>query len=124
MRRDAATPPGSGTSSKTNLHALWDELIGVQAAEVPRDLATLLEKQITKDQLKVWASGAPEQWAWESYTVAHDSIYPQFKPGTTGANGVPLPPEYYSPKMRAIVNEQIERAGVRLAYVLNLMLHK
>jgi hypothetical protein len=100
--------------TKIKLHALWDRLVEVKTAESSVVLASDLEREITPQQEQEWVKGKPEDWAWEAFTIAHDKIYPDFQPG-----GVPLPATYYSGEMRTIVDEQLERAGVRLAHVLN-----
>jgi hypothetical protein len=109
----------SRTGTKIKLHALWDHLIEVKTAEDPRDLATELEKDITSQNEKDWSKGEAKDWAWESFTIAHDDIYSEFDPGPTDPTGVQTPADYYTGKMRTIVDRQLEKAGVRLAHVLN-----
>jgi len=109
----------SRTGTKIKLHALWDHLIEVKTAENPRELATELEKEITPQDEKDWAKGEVKDWAWESFTIAHDDIYSEFQPGATDSNGIPVPNDYYTGKMRTIIERQLEKAGVRLAHVLN-----
>lgn len=109
----------SRTGTKINLHALWDHLIEVKTTEDPRELATELEKEITAQDEADWNKGEPKGWAWESFTIAHDSIYSEFDPGATDPKGVSTPADYYTGKMRTIVERQLEKAGIRLAHVLN-----
>jgi S1/P1 Nuclease len=109
----------STTGTKIKLHALWDRLIEIQTKESARELASELEQSITDSELSSWQSGTPADWAWESFEIAHDAIYSEFSAGPTDSSGVALPRDYYSTKMRDIVNTQLERAGIRLAWVLN-----
>ena len=109
----------SRTGTKIKLHALWDHLIEVKTVEDSRELATELEKEITAQNEQDWAKGQPKDWAWESFTISHDSIYSELDPGATDPKGIQLPSDYYTGKMRAIVDQQLEKAGVRLAHVLN-----
>lgn len=112
--------PGShAKAAKIKLHALWDRLIEVNTSEDPRELADDLEQRISVEHKASWIQGTPADWAWESYSLAHDSIYSEFSPGPTSAQGVPLPDDYYGPKMRGIVDGQLEKAGIRLAQILN-----
>jgi hypothetical protein len=115
MNPRAPYAPGN----KTKLHALWDLLVEVEPRQSPRDLATALEQKLTDAQQKVWSTGTAADWAWESYNLAREAIYGEFAPGPTGPDGVALPRDYASTKMRDIVDAQLEKAGVRLAWVLN-----
>jgi hypothetical protein len=109
----------SRTGTKIKLHALWDHLIEVKTTEDPRELATELENEIKPQDEQDWAKGEAKDWAWESFTIAHDVIYSEFDPGPTDPKGIQLPSDYYTGKMRTIIEGQLERAGVRLAHVLN-----
>ncbi len=115
-------PPADSTTSgrKIKLHALWDDLIETKATDDPRALATTLENSISDKQKMKWGSGSPADWAWESYLIAKADIYSKFSPGkTSDSNGVALSQDYYAPKMRNIVNSQLSKAGIRLAFVLD-----
>jgi len=79
-------------------------------------------------------------WAFESYQIAKTKIYCISTQDANSSNGIgttkasgstggfatgaqdytdtPLPADYYS-KMRPVVDQQLEKAGIRLAYVLN-----
>ena len=63
----------------------------------------------------MWVQGSVESWAIESYRIAKDRIYWGLpKDGAT----IKLSRDYFA-TMRPIVDMQLERAGVRLAHVLN-----
>lgn len=115
-------PDGSGDGTQTKLHAVWDGLIEVTNTEDPRKLADDLENSSTYNtNHDVWLSGTGtvESWALESYEIAKDKIYPEFTPGPTPAGTeVSLTKDYYK-DMRPIVDEQLEKAGLRLAHILN-----
>ena len=109
----------SRSGRKIKLHALWDHLIEVKTQEEPRELATKLDGQFTGPEKSKWRTGKPEDWAWESYLIAKKDIYSEFSPGpTSDPKGIPLPEDYSDGKMRGIVETQLEKAGVRLAMVL------
>jgi hypothetical protein len=112
------TPGRRGYWAKTKLHHLWDGLIEIRTEEDPRELATELEKRITDQKRTSWLTGDEKDWAFESYTIAKTQIYPGMEPGPQDYTDNPLPSDYYS-KMRPIVDIQLEKAGIRLAYVLN-----
>jgi hypothetical protein len=105
-----------------NLHSFWDNLLEAHAKENPRKLATELEKNITPDDESSWQSDDPKAWAYESFRVARDNIYSELPSGPLLEKnrwGRDLPEDYYTDSMRRIVDERLEKAGVRLAYVLN-----
>jgi hypothetical protein len=104
------------------LHGLWDNLIEPKAKENPRRLASQLGGEISVEDEKEWSKGKPADWAYESFLIAQNDIYEELPEGPLLEKnhwGKDLPEDYYSPKMRAIVDRQLERAGVRLAYLLN-----
>ncbi|MFH1222973.1 MAG: S1/P1 nuclease [Pseudomonadota bacterium] len=111
---------GGGEGTKMNLHAVWDRLIEPTTIEDPVEFSSELKKEITRDEKKKWSSGTVESWALESYGIAKDKIYPEFTtPGPTPKDTeVTLSKDYYK-NMRPIENEQMKKAGIRLAEVLN-----
>lgn len=114
-------PGHRGNGAKIKLHALWDHLIETKTAEDPRELATVLEKSIIPENKFAWPKGDEKDWAFESYQIAKTQIYPGMDPGPQDYTDKPLPGDYYS-KMRPIVDLQLEKAGIRLAFVLNEIL--
>jgi hypothetical protein len=105
-----------------NLHSFWDNLLEVKAKESPRKLATRLEQNFTAEDAASWQNDDPKAWAYESYRVARDHIYSELPSGPLLEKnrwGRDLPEDYYTDQMRQIVDERLEKAGVRLAYVLN-----
>lgn len=112
------TPGKRGNGAKIKLHALWDHLIETKTVEDPRGLATELEKNITAEDKVSWDKGDEGDWAMESYQIAKTKIYAGTDQGPQDYTDNPLPSDYYS-KMRPIVDKQLEKAGVRLAFVLN-----
>jgi len=100
----------------TNLHSLWDNLIEVKAFEDPDYLGRELEMKITPADRAAWDTGTVEDWAMESYAVAKKTIYPSLPVGPTAAV-IPLMRDYHS-HIRPICDKQLEKAGVRLAFIL------
>jgi nuclease S1 len=100
----------------TNLHAVWDTGI-IEPALGPdeRSYALKLVQDISPDKLESWSKGDSMEWANEGYDIAAHIIYGKLP--HTGTL-----PDSYEAEALPIVNEQLERAGVRLAAVLNKVL--
>jgi hypothetical protein len=110
-----------------NLHSFWDDLIEEKAKEDPRILATRLEREIGPKEEKEWAKGQPTDWAYESFQIAKYKIYSELPEGPLldkNRWGRDLPDDYYSAEMRKIVDRQLEKAGMRLAFLLNQLFGK
>ena len=84
----------------------------------PGTVAARLSVTITPADKSAWSKGTPVSWANQSWAIAKLDIYADL-PGS-GGTGAPivLPPDY-AQKKSAIAAEQLERAGVRLAAILN-----
>ncbi|HWE76114.1 MAG TPA: S1/P1 nuclease [Stellaceae bacterium] len=98
---------------RTNLHAVWDT--GILAPAVNGDeraYALQLNKEIRLLQVTEWPKASPEQSANESHAIAVSMIYGKLAHSDT------LPSEYERDTL-PIVNERLERAGIRLAATLN-----
>jgi hypothetical protein len=105
-----------------NFHGFWDNLTEPKAKENPRRLASRLEKEILPRDERAWEQGTPRDWAFESFLIAKDEIYKELPEGPLPEKnrwGQDLPGDYYSGRMRGIVDRQLEKAGIRLAYLLN-----
>jgi len=101
----------------TNLHAVWDT--GILAPAVhgdERGYALKLVKSIEQEVAAKWQEGSVIDWVNESYWIAVDVIYKNLPSDTS------VLPESYGIEMLPVVDGQLERAGVRLATVLNLIL--
>ena len=106
-----------GRKKALSLHTVWDTLI------LPRSKGKLsvaeygnaLDDKITAKQAKAWATGTPRAWAVECWQVARDVVYRDIPP----AGDPPAISEEYIAKAQPVVDEQIQRAGVRLAATLN-----
>jgi hypothetical protein len=111
-------PNARGRGRKLKLHAFWDHLAEIKTSDKPRELATQL--RLTKADRETLSRGSVYDWAWESHLLARDVVYPGFEAGpTTATNGIPLPDDYHTPKIREVVVRQLQRAGARLARLLN-----
>jgi hypothetical protein len=100
---------------RSNLHAVWDRApTFLPEAEGGQDVAAeILDGRITPAERRAWRTGRPDIWANESFRIARDRIYaPMLAAG--GARNVGVAP----PDGR-IVRGQIEKAGIRLAMILD-----
>ncbi len=102
--------------SRTNLHALWDTGL-FRTLPGEDDLLAMLLQAITPDRAAAWWSGSPEDWANESFAAAQNIAYGLLPTVATGET-VHLGPEYELAAQPA-VEEQLEKAGFRLAAILN-----
>jgi hypothetical protein len=94
----------------TNLHSLWDSQLLDKQGMSDTQLATVLDKA-TPAQIKQWQSENILYWIYESYQIS-SQLYSEVKSGSK------LGDDYYQ-KHIGIVDERIEKAGIRLAGMLN-----
>lgn len=104
-----------------NLHHYWDvEFVAPLGAD-KNAIATKLISKITKAQQKAWSKGKASTWAQETFAVANAHAYKLPKPGADGAYA--LSDAYVAAAEKAAA-QQLSRAGVRLAMLLNAALKK
>jgi S1/P1 Nuclease len=119
-----------------NLHALWDGEIVNEILPNDQALAADLEKGIQAlggEQLKALAQGTQDDWTWESHELAMKNIYyklhvplerPIFPKNCDEAPAEitafkPQIDRLYVDTMKPLVREQLTKAGLRLARLLN-----
>ena len=109
-----------GGARTTNLHSYWDTGLIATMGSDPAALAQTLRGQITPAQRTAWQKGDPKAWALESYGLATSMAYWPGAPAgcARDAGPVALPAGYDAPAQAAVAL-QLEKAGVRLAWVLN-----
>ena len=108
---------------RKNLHAVWDTAVVEALGDDPRTVAPVLERQITVADKQRWSQGAVVDWANQSFQVAKTKIYPTL-PGTGGTDAPVILPPDYAQRQADITRTQLERAGVRLATLLNKVLRQ
>ena len=113
-----------GGSRSANLHAYWDT--GVVEAAVGKSVdaaATSLRSSITTGQRHDWAQGDAAAWAMQSFQVARTVTYRIGSPAGCTSDVAPIAfPAGYEAAAQAAARVQLQRAGVRLAMVLNTAL--
>jgi hypothetical protein len=102
----------------SNLHAVWDSGIITPAVKGnERAYALQLVQSISEKQRQQWSEGTLISWVNEGHEIAARTIYGELPHAAT------LPDDYEN-KALPIVNEQLERAGVRLAVLLDASLKR
>ena len=104
-----------------NLHHDWDTefvaRLGGNAAAVAQQLIAA----ITDAQHRQWSQGSAADWAAESFAAARDHAYGLLPPAGR-PNHYRLSEAYVS-DATIVTRQQLSKAGVRLAFVLNHALH-
>jgi hypothetical protein len=99
------------------LHGFWDTQFVTRQAPGEVALANKLLANITDAQRAAWASGTPADWANESFTISKAHSY-GLLPAPDSTDHYALPASYVD-DATSVVAEQLSKAGVRLAFVLN-----
>ena len=106
-------------SSAKNLHAFWDTPV-VQALGPSADaIANRLDSQITASEAKAWSGGEPRDWAMEAFQVSRRDAYALPARPTCDARGSVQLTSTYKAMAEKDAVLQLQRAGIRLAFVLN-----
>ena len=100
-------------SKRTNLHRVWDHDLIFLNGKTQLQFARLLNQAITLENKNRWAGGTPEDWSNESRAMVLDFGYRvQFSMKRELSQN-------YIQEGRAIVDERLQHAGIRLAELLN-----
>jgi hypothetical protein len=121
---------GAPGELSSNLHAFWDTTVVEHLGSSSGSVAATLGSRITPRDVAAWTQRGPsnsttvakavEAWAWESFRVAKTVAYAL--PALPGCDRhvarVDLSPAYEA-RADGAAAVQLERAGVRLAWLLN-----
>lgn len=100
----------------TNLHRVWDHDLVFLNGKSQLQFARQLNGSITPENRKQWLGGTPDDWSNESRALVLDYGYHlQFSSGRELSMN-------YIREGRTIVDRQLQRAGIRLAEMLNRLL--
>ena len=103
-----------------NLHAYWDTTVIEGMGADPQAIAQTLAAHITPDNKATWEKGDPSSWALESFDLARTVAYTVgSRPGCAPDSAPVSLPAGYEQTARDAITIQLEKAGVRLAAVLN-----
>jgi len=100
-----------------NLHADWDVAFVEKLGRGEAQVAQRLIQKITPAERIAWSSGKPSEWAMESFEIARQHAYASL-PAASSAGHYELSASYINDAV-TVAAEQLSKAGVRLAYVLN-----
>src|SRR5215471_163224 len=102
-----------------NLHSLWDGgLLGHMPAQDV--LYAELSRDLTNGRAKKWGKGSVRDWAEESHKAGVKTVYGMLPKAAPGAK-IEITTAYEK-AADPLIKRQIERAGARLAAVLNAAL--
>jgi len=99
-----------------NLHAAWDSYFVERLDRDAVRLAARLDAQITLEQRRLWQRGSPQDWAWESWRIAKDEVYARL-PAASG--DIYQLNAAYEANAERVAAMQLQKAGLRLALLLN-----
>lgn len=102
---------------KSNLHSVWDVDIVRSLGRNAMTVANAIEADMSVAKHRSWQSGTAANWANESFQISNNEIYSM--PGTNDISAPVILPRNYTERESGVVQEQLEKAGVRLAMVLN-----
>jgi hypothetical protein len=102
---------GAGTAPG-NLHHYWDTVFVERLGRNPDEVAARLSRDITDAERQAWSAGSPKDWTLETYEIGKRDVYSALP--ATGE----LDPAYVA-RATQVVALQLQRAGLRLALVLN-----
>jgi hypothetical protein len=97
-----------------NLHWVWDTGLVQEIDPDPQALAAILEHDISGRDTAAWERGSIPDWVMESHRLAQTVAYR----GLLG-DGTPTLGRAYDERAEATIKLQLEKASVRLAYLLN-----
>lgn len=102
----------------TSLHHVWDSTVIETIGYDPETVAAQLSAKITPAEKAAWSKGTPVSWADECWNISKRYVYAELRGNGIRAAPIILPQDY-AQKKAAIAAEQLERAGIRLATILN-----
>jgi len=109
-----------GIAPGRNLHSIWDGVLAERAITSARP--PLIRRYSAAEKASL-ATGGVENWARESYEVSRDVLYPLAFGGKLPCDGKEAQSIVWSneaiERSIPIIDERIERAGLRLAAMLD-----
>ena len=104
---------------KSNLHAYWDTGVVEALGGSPPEIVAQLDSKISPANVAAWGHGSVRDWAMESFALSRKDVYALPSRPTCGDHGsVALSPAYQA-TARTDAALQLEKAGVRIATLLN-----
>ncbi len=114
---------GAKAPERMNLHRIWDTELAERALTEP---PAVTRNSPTAAQRKLWSAGTIGEWARESWEISRSVSYARLRNYPDGCTVMPIDANLRAPIDRAYVAAaiqpvrlQVQRAGVRLAMLLN-----
>lgn len=109
-----------GGPRTVNLHSYWDTATVEALGHDPEAVAAQLRGRITPAQKSAWGRGDPATWAQDTFEVGRSTAYRIGSAPGCSSDPVPIAlPAGYDIAAHDVAAVQLEKAGVRLAMVLN-----
>lgn len=102
---------------RKNLHTVWDSLIPQEAGFSSFADARALLSEVSAESKSAWSTSQTNQWANESYQLTKNYVY-HYANGRLLENGDTLSLGYVQRAVPQVIM-QMQKAAVRLAYILN-----
>lgn len=102
-------------SAPGNLHHYWDTVFVTRLGRDPSAVAQRLVARISLSEQRAWRRGTPRSWLLETFEVGRRHTYGRLPAG----DGVLTLNSSYCDDAQNVIGLQLQRAGVRLARVLN-----
>ncbi len=102
-----------------NLHAYWDTGVVEPLGASAQDIAAKLDGAITPAQAKAWTHGDARSWAMESFQIARRDTYKLPAQPTCDDHASVALSDAYQTMARRDAGLQLEKAGVRMAFLLD-----
>ena len=102
-----------------NLHAYWDTGVVEPLGTSAQDIAAKLDGQITPAQAMAWRGGDARSWAMESFQLSRSDAYKLPAKPTCSEHGSVALSTAYQAMARRDAAVQLEKAGIRIAFLLN-----
>ena len=123
--RNYSFGPDAEMDYPPSLHSIWDESLVYElvADRKTKEVARSLQKDIARDQVRRWMHDDVMEWAVDGYWIARKKAYRMSDgekvPYKWARPGMALTRENYIDSHVPVVAEQLQKAGVRLACMLN-----
>jgi hypothetical protein len=102
-----------------NLHAYWDDGVLDGLGRSAPAAAARLSAEITPAQARAWAAGDPRAWAMETFQISVRDAYALPSRPTCADHGSVALSDAYQAKAQRVAAVQLEKAGVRMAVLIN-----
>ncbi|QUD90318.1 S1/P1 nuclease [Phenylobacterium montanum] len=106
-----------------NLHAYWDTGAVGSLGGSAEAIAAELDDRTSPERVGTWSAGDPRAWAMETFKIAQRDAYALPTRPTCSDHGAKALTETYQAMAKRDVALQLEKAGVRMAALLNRALH-